>query len=346
MYYFPEYVSKAEKTAKALKDIKRIAKTIKNVQPVEAFNGPIAKTFWGKSWCLNLEKYAYNYNRLERGRSYVRAGCVCHLDIQKGRILAKTSGAKLYTTIIDIAPLSENLWQALCDSCAGHTASVLELLQGKISDEIMQKMCHPTLGLFPTKKDIKFSCSCPDSAIMCKHVAAALYAVGRRLDNEPEMLFLLRNVNAEELVTQKLTFIPEDACSIDETLQNAELGDIFGIDIDFNAQVDELSSFAKKPEAVSSPKKKPLKAKAVKSTKGTKQSNKKINEKAQKTRKPITLCGKDIALFREKHSLPVSAFALLIGVTTNTIRRWEKNADLHLNTRSYAKLEELFYADH
>ncbi len=336
MYYFSEYTSKAEKTAKAQRHIKKLAKTIKNVMPVEAFNGKIAKTFWGQSWCTHLEKYADYGNRLERGRSYVRAGCVCHLEIQKGRILAKTSGTSIYTVIVDIQPLSDEVWKALCAECSGHTASVLELLQGKISHGIMQHVCHPSLGLFPTSAHIKFSCSCPDSAGMCKHIAATLYAVGRRFDTEPELLFVLRNVNPGDLVAQKLNFVDEDAHIADETLQDVELGQMFGIDIDLsdNAQAPIASSKEVEPVRVSSDNTANSPIEGKKSAK----SEKVQGSKAKNETKAITFCGKDIAAFREKYSLPLSAFALLVGVSVSTVSRWEKSDTLNLSAKMYAKL--------
>ncbi len=334
MYYYAEYVSKAERTAKALKHVKKLTKTIKNVQPVEAFNGPIAKTFWGKSWCMHLEKYADYNNRLERGRSYVRAGCVCHLEIDTGRIVAKMSGSKLYTVIVDIEPLNDDIWKALCTECSGHGASVLELLQGKIPEQVMQHVCHPTLGLFPISKHIKFSCSCPDSAGMCKHIAATLYAIGRRLDSEPEMLFVLRNVKAEELVAQNLNFVDEVADIADKTLQDAELGQMFGIDIDFGSNVSVM------PEVPAEMLQPTTSCDNSKNNSGKKTPSKKAKAQ-QSVGKSAKFCGNDITKFREKHSLPASAFALLVGVSSSTISRWEKSEELQLSEKMYAKLYDV-----
>ena len=64
----------------------------------------------------------------------------------------------------------------------------------------MQRICEPGKGLMPTPKEISFNCSCPDWAGMCKHVAAVLYGVGARLDQQPELLFTLRHVDAKDLV--------------------------------------------------------------------------------------------------------------------------------------------------
>jgi len=64
----------------------------------------------------------------------------------------------------------------------------------------MDRVCREGDGLFPSPAEIKLSCSCPDWADMCKHVASALYGVGARLDQKPQLLFVLRGVDENELI--------------------------------------------------------------------------------------------------------------------------------------------------
>ena len=64
----------------------------------------------------------------------------------------------------------------------------------------MDRVCRQGDGLFPSPGEIKLNCSCPDGAGMCKHVAAVLYGVGARLDEEPQFLFVLRGVDENELI--------------------------------------------------------------------------------------------------------------------------------------------------
>jgi uncharacterized Zn finger protein/DNA-binding transcriptional regulator YiaG len=201
----------------------------KDIQPVTLDGRTIARSFWGKGWCDHLESFSDYVNRLPRGRTYVRNGSVCHLDIQAGHIEAIVSGSELYEIDIRIKKLQAATWVSIRDKCAGHIGSMLELLQGKLSNQVMSIVTDRHHGLFPQPGEIDFDCSCPDWATMCKHVAAVLYGVGSRLDSRPELLFLLRDVDAEELITTEMAL--PDATATDDTLAEDQLGAIFGIDL-------------------------------------------------------------------------------------------------------------------
>ena len=100
-------------------------------------------------------------NRLPRGRTYVRNGSVCHLDIRPGHIEAMVSGSELYEIVIRITKLQATTWASIRDKCAGHIGSMLELLQGKLSDQVMAIVTNRHHGLFPQPGEIDFDCSCP-----------------------------------------------------------------------------------------------------------------------------------------------------------------------------------------
>jgi uncharacterized Zn finger protein len=168
--------------------------------PVVIAGRAIASSFWGKSWCTNLERYSDYANRLPRGRTYARNGSVVDLKITRGEVAAMVSGSSLYKIKISISPVTRPRWQAICRDCSGSIDSLVELLQGRLSRNVMDRVCRQGDGLFPTPREIKLSCSCPDWAEMCKHVAAALYGVGARLDERPELLFVLRGVDEKDLI--------------------------------------------------------------------------------------------------------------------------------------------------
>jgi len=201
-YGWRPYVYVAQRRAQAARKMEDLRKKGVDIQPVKITGRKIAHTFWGEAWCDHLEKFSDFANRLPRGRTYVRNGSVCHLAIQKGTIEAKVSGSELYTVKIEIKTLPPAQWANLKTSCASQIGSLLELLQGKLSNQVMTVVTDRDKGLFPSPKEIKLSCSCPDWATMCKHVAAVLYGVGARLDQKPELLFVLRGVDHQELVSQ------------------------------------------------------------------------------------------------------------------------------------------------
>jgi len=198
------YVPVAKRRARAAKEINKLRKKGTEIQPIEVQGRRISRTFWGEAWCNHLEKFSDYANRLPRGRTYVRNGSVCHLAISRGKVEAIVSGSELYRVNINISPLSVRKWKNLRKQCTGQIGSMLELLQGHFSDNVMKIVTDPNQGLFPRPSEIELACDCPDWAEMCKHIAAVLYGIGARLDHQPELLFLLRNVDHEELITAEL----------------------------------------------------------------------------------------------------------------------------------------------
>lgn len=328
MYYrFGEYVSVEQKQKKAQELVETLRKQGQKLKPVAAFKGKMAGTFWGKSWCDNLESYADFENRLGRGRSYARSGCVCHLDIESGTVTALVSGSALYTLTIRIKPLPEERWREVCAKCAGQVGSLLELLQGKISRQVMESMCDPDTGIFPSPAEIAFDCSCPDWASMCKHVAATLYGVGRRLDTEPDLLFVLRGVDAADLIPVGLDFT---RTAQPDSLKDDDLGALFGIDLDMDARISPppVSALPHRPKTT---------AKKPRPCEGT--STVAPGAAQRPPFKPGRPTGAAIRRLRNLAGLTPAAFAHALGISAATLHRWEESNGV-LTLRS-ASLESL-----
>lgn len=235
MSYFgwKPYVPVAERREKAEKAAAKMQKKGITLTPVIGGRGSIAKTFWGKAWCDNLERYSDYANRLPRGRTYIRNGSVIDLKIAEGSIQAQVMGSGLYKVAVSVAAVSARQWQAISADCAGSIASLVELLQGRLSKGVMERICTTNTGLFPVPKEISFTCSCPDWASMCKHVAAVLYGIAVRLDDQPDLLFKLRRVDAKDLVTQAGAGLPKNkkAPATTKVLDASLLADVFGIEM-------------------------------------------------------------------------------------------------------------------
>src|SRR5207253_3634977 len=166
------YVSVAQRRGQALREMAKLKKKGHPVSPVIVDGRTIAKTFWGKAWCENLERYSDFANRLPRGRTYARNGSVIDLQINPGEVQALVSGSSIYQVEVKITPVGKSRWKSIRRDCAGAIDSLVELLQGRLSEKVMERICREKTGLFPAPDEIKFSCSCPDWAFMCKHVAA------------------------------------------------------------------------------------------------------------------------------------------------------------------------------
>jgi uncharacterized Zn finger protein len=234
----------AERQEKARKQAEKLTKKKgETLSPVVVSGRNIAATFWGKAWCQNLERYSDYANRIPRGRAYVRNGSVIDLKIAPGQVIAQVSGTHLYTVKIEIRPLKPDVWQKIKNACMGKIGSLIELLQGKLSGEVMEIVTRQHTGLFPEPAEISFHCSCPDWASMCKHVAATLYGIGARLDREPELLFLLRGVDHRELIAAPET-TARLAASLDieeRGIAEEDISAIFGIEIDTGKEAPQGS---------------------------------------------------------------------------------------------------------
>jgi uncharacterized Zn finger protein len=232
-YGFRPYVSVGARRAQAACELAKLKKKGRQTSPVAIEGRKIAKTFWGAAWCENLERYSDFANRLPRGRTYVRNGSVVDLQVAPGGVTALGSGSSMYEVKVTVAPVTQARWRAIGKDCSGAIDSLVELLQGRFSKGVMARLCEEKTGLFPSPKDILFTCSCPDWASMCKHVAAVLYGIGARLDHQPELLFTLRKVDQQDLIAKagsNLSKTPKKGANT-KVLESDDLSEMFGIDI-------------------------------------------------------------------------------------------------------------------
>lgn len=221
---------------------KRVAETAKKeknkgnvLEPVLVQGRNIVKKWWGKAWCSNLEQYADYESRLDRGKRYVRTGSVIDLKIHKGKILAKVQGTRKipYKVEVRISPLSEGKCQNIMQKCGRKIENMDELLNGNFPVEL-QELFQGMDGLFPTPKEISFSCSCPDWALMCKHVAATLYGVGVRLDENPLLFFELRGVDVGRFIDTTLankveSMLANEGKQSERIMEDEDITELFGV---------------------------------------------------------------------------------------------------------------------
>jgi len=227
------YVSAAQRRLQGLREMERLRKKGRAVSPVVLHGRTIASTFWGKAWCDNLERYSDFSNRLPRGRTYVRNGSIIDLQVAPGEIKALVSGSAIYRVTVKVAPVPKARWKSICKDCAGAIDSLVELLQGRFSQGVMQRICREKTGLFPSPSEIQLACSCPDWAEMCKHVAAVLYGIGARLDRQPELLFRLHQLDEKELIAKAGTGLPlvRRGPSASKVLGGEDLSELFALDM-------------------------------------------------------------------------------------------------------------------
>lgn len=234
-YYgrWPRYVPVAKRREQAAKKIKEAQKKGKKLNPINIEGRAIAKTFWGKAWCDNLERYSDYENRLPRGRTYVRGGAVIDLQVFDGKVEAQVMGSSLYDVSIIVKPMSKEKWHKLIEVSAGKIDSLIELLLGKFSKAVMSIMIDRDAGLFPSPSEMTMECSCPDHADMCKHLAAVLYGIGAAIDNQPEWLFTLRQVDHREL---RALAVKNDLFNGEQTgshvIDESDLSTLFNIEIE------------------------------------------------------------------------------------------------------------------
>jgi uncharacterized Zn finger protein len=212
------------------KNAQRETAKIKNASPVVVEGRTIARSFWGKAWCDNLESYSDYENRLPRGRTYCRNGSIADLKIEQGHISARVVGSSLYKVNIEVVAMPSKKWAQLVNACGRSISSMVELLEGRLSSSVMETVIDRSIGLFPAPKEISLSCSCPDWADMCKHVAAVMYGVGNRLDKNPELLFTLRSVEVQELLASSQAINSPSLPSSSRIIASVDLWEVFEIE--------------------------------------------------------------------------------------------------------------------
>ena len=362
---FGPYIPVAQRRADGARAMEKLRNKGLDVQPVHIEGRTIAKSFWGKTWCNHVESFADYGNRLERGRTYVRNGSVCHLGIEKGKVEAKVSGSSLYDISISIKTLDPARWESLKKSCAGKIGSLIELLQGKFSDEVMANVVHGQHGLLPSSKEISYECSCPDWASMCKHVAAVIYGIGARLDQQPELLFLLRGVDHAELIQTELVSAALTGGSDRRSRRQApmDVQALFAVDVDEKNAPEAAQELECQAKPITKAKAKATKTKEVSpkaeplipaklgrtTTKAEPLSSAKPPKKGApsktatpKTPKPFVATARTIKSLRKKLGLNASEFARALGVTLPTVLRWEASLEtLNLNAKNLANLQTL-----
>jgi uncharacterized Zn finger protein len=338
---WPPYVPVAERRRKAKAQMQKLKKKGLDVQPIEIEGRKIAKSFWGIAWNDHLESFGDYANRIPRGRTYVRNGSVCHLDIQKGKVEACVSGSSIYRVNISIHALPSRKWTQVKSQCAGQVGSMLELLQGKLSSSVMSVVTDKKSGLFPAPGEINLNCDCPDDAYMCKHIAAVLYGVGARLDHQPEFLFKLRGVDHEELISADVALVNTTGKTKGSSRRIADdsLADVFGIDISQDEAPAPKKKTAKKKTA-----KKTVKKTAKKTTKKTakKKTARKKAPRQRNAKGDLIFTSHDIVALRRKFDMREIEFSHLCGVSVLTIQNWEnKSGVLRLRKNSREALEEI-----
>ncbi len=337
-YYspWPAYVPVAERRAKAERQIAKLSKKGETIQPIKIEGRAIARSFWGKGWCAHLESFGDYSNRLPRGRSYARNGSVCHLGIEQGKVDALVAGSSLYRVNVEVTRLANPKWTHLKQRCTGRIGSLIELLQGKLSDEIMGAVTDRDNGLFPLPGEIKYTCNCPDWADMCKHISAVMYGIGARLDERPELLFLLRGVDHEELIAANAAAEAlvgtGSRRSRRRALSESDAAKMFGVELDEAEAPPIAASPAPKPPET--PKAKRRRSSGKKKTAKAKSSS--------SARVSFTPTGAAVTKLRKRLALSRAAFARVVGVSAATVANWEKSRGaLQLHAKGLRGLRRL-----
>jgi len=326
------YVPVAARRAKAQRKVAALRKQGQTIEPVLIEGRKIARTFWGEAWCTHLEGFSDYANRLPRGRTYVRNGSVCHLGIEPGRVEALVSGSHLYDVQIEIAHLPSPRWAGVKANCTGQIGSLLDLLQGRLSQGVMAVVTDRAQGLFPLPGELHFRCSCPDWASMCKHVAAVLYGVGARLDERPELLFRLRGVDHEELIAAEADAVAAATGRGGRRRRIApdNLAGVFGIDL---AAAGSAAAPAQAPAPVPT-------AAPPAATRAPAKDRARPATAAPAAEAPAALpllvqTGTAVVQLRQRLGLSRDELARLLGVSTGSVGTWERTRGrLNLQTRT------------
>lgn len=164
--------------------------------------GAIGATWWSQRFVAVLESFDLGA-RLQRGKRYARMGQVVDLAVTAGRVTATVQGsrARPYRVEITAGVLSGAEWDQVEGALAGRAAYAARLLAGDMPTDIEDAFAACSLSLFPARaQDLRTSCSCPDWANPCKHVAAACFLLAEAFDDDPFLIFAWRGRGRAELL--------------------------------------------------------------------------------------------------------------------------------------------------
>ena len=167
-------------------------------------DGAIGESWWSQRFIDLLESFGLG-SRLERGRAYARAGQVTELDVEPGIVLAKVQGSRYtpYRVRIRAKVFSEYQWRRAEKAIAARALTLAKLLAGEMPHDIEEVLAACKLTLLPGSYDeLRATCTCPDAANPCKHLAAVYYILAERFDEDPFALFTWRGMTREELLEQ------------------------------------------------------------------------------------------------------------------------------------------------
>ena len=343
VHWYPRYVPVDEQRARTVSEMLELRARGVRVQPIEIRGRTIARGFWGRRWCEHLESFSDYAARLAHGRAYVRNGSVCHLAIEAGGVDAMVVGSALYHVAIRIRQLNRAAWSAITTACAGQIGSVRELREGRLPDRVTEILTNRDAGLFPEPGEIVPDCECLDRTTMCKHAAAALSGVGSRLDDNPELLFLLRGVDETELIGTAVT--PPRGSTAGGASADGSSGAIFDVDPGARNGVTAPYPVATLNLAGPATSNAPAFGTSLSADPAA------VPRKVKKTltyRPPIPTAtlpsrapageddgtagfqptGELVARLREQCGCSIAEFADLIQVTATTVRRWETTPGL------------------
>ena len=237
--YYPPYMSVGEKKArgalalaKLLKKSKRTAEPVAGSPQATARDHLLGPGLGRQPRALRRPRQpAAARARLPAKRLRARPGD------RPGRVEAYVAGSELYRVTIGMAPLAKARWRRIVSRCTGRIGSLVGLLRGELSAEVLGVLTHAREGLFPEPRELALDCSCPDAAEVCKHVAAVLYGVAIRLDARPELFFDLRQVDQAELIgsaTAGVVGRPRPAAG--KRIAASRLSAVFGIELEGRAR--------------------------------------------------------------------------------------------------------------
>ncbi|WP_430231829.1 SNF2-related protein [Nitrosomonas communis] len=166
------------------------------------------QTWWGAQWLNSLSQIDYD-NRLPRGRSYANKGAVAKIEIQHGNIYARVKGSRPrpYDVTIKVPPMPSQQTKALLDAVALDQVIISKMLNRKLDPAVLEHAKTLKVAIFPTRwTDLSMSCSCPDWAVPCKHLAAVIYLISREIDGNPFIVFSLKGIDlTQELAARHIS---------------------------------------------------------------------------------------------------------------------------------------------
>ena len=194
---------------------------------------------WADRWRRVLDAAGPSAaRRIQRGQAVARRGGVSDLDLRVGEVRGSVAEARSHPYQVSISwdPAPRERWDAAAEQLRRELRFTAALLDGELPDDLADALGEVGVRLLPPFSALRLSCSCPERAAVCRHVAAVHDAASVLIGRDPVLLLRLAGRDHAVLLRELRRDPRSSTTSVEVPLDlshglEAALGDLDAIDL-------------------------------------------------------------------------------------------------------------------